>query len=475
MKAGEIETAAGIPEAGVIEGGAAVVAAGAVRRARTGGRARLRGRACSAAAVPIPLVVTLALLAGCGGSAPALGPTLTLVDGGASNPTAAVDPRTGVVYVAWVTAQEGRADVYLARIEGGEASAPVRVNDIPGDAAPHEQAPAQVAVAPNGDVLVLWQNNTPVAGRRFPASDLRLARSTDGGRTFEPAVTVNDDAGGLPSSHTFHDIAVAPDGTVYVSWIDSRERDRARAALGIVEDATMGHGGNGGAAAAAGEADLPSSDVRVARSTDGGRTFEPGVVVARDVCPCCRTSLAVAPDGAVLVAWRRVFDGDVRDIVVARSTDGGRTFSAPVRVHDDGWVIPGCPHAGASLAVDAAGRVHVAWYTGRQERQGIYHAVSTDGGLTFGDPRPLLAGGWVPVSLVRLAAAPEGGVWGAWDDRRAEQRRVTIARAGESGVKVLDDDVPGSAPAVAAAAGTAVVAWLDDGAVRARVALSAPR
>src|SRR5690606_9850951 len=201
-------------------------------------------------------------------------------DAGASNPTVAVDPRTGTAYVAWVGVQSGNADVYLARIERGEAGAPVRVNDIPGDAAPHEQAPAQVAVAPNGDVLVLWQNNTPVEGRRFPASDLRLARSTDGGRTFEPAVTVNDDAGGLPSSHTFHDIAVAPDGTVYVSWIDSRERDRARAALGIVEDATMGHGGNGGAAAAAGEADLPSSDVRVARPTDGGRTFEPGGGVA---------------------------------------------------------------------------------------------------------------------------------------------------------------------------------------------------
>src|SRR5690606_24771879 len=174
-------------------------------------RTRPHARAAATAAAALPL------LAGCGRAGPALGPPLTLADAGASNPTVAVDPRTGTAYVAWVGVQSGNADVYLARIERGEAGAPVRVNDIPGDAAPHEQAPAQVAVAPNGDVLVLWQNNTPVEGRRFPASDLRLARSTDGGRTFEPAVTVNDDAGGLPSSHTFHDIAVAPDGTVYVS------------------------------------------------------------------------------------------------------------------------------------------------------------------------------------------------------------------------------------------------------------------
>jgi len=431
-------------------------------------RRRTHARAAATAAA------ALLVLAGCDRAGPELGPALTLAEAGASNPTVAVDPRTGTAYVAWVGAQSSGADVYLARIERGEAMPPVRVNDIPGDAAPHEQAPAQVAVAPNGDVLVLWQNNRPIEGRRFPASDLRLARSTDGGRTFEPAVTVNDDAGGLPSSHTFHDIAVAPDGTVYVSWIDSRERDRVRAALGIADEG--GHGGHGGHAAADGDApEMPSSDVRVARSTDGGRTFEPGIVVARDVCPCCRTSLAVTPDGAVLVAWRRVFDGDVRDIVVARSTDGGRTFSLPARVHDDGWVIPGCPHAGPSLALDGEGRVHAAWYTGSQDRQGVYVAASADGGTTFGEPLPLLAGGWVPVSLVRLAALPDGAILAAWDDRRDEQRRIAIARLEGSRVRVLDDDVPGSAPALAAAGGTTAVAWLDGEAVRARVAYAGVR
>ncbi|MFO7262416.1 MAG: sialidase family protein [bacterium] len=431
-------------------------------------RKRVHARVAATAAA------ALLLLAGCGRTGPEFGPVLTLAAGGASNPTVAVDPRTGTVYVAWVGAQPGSADVYLARIERGEVGATVRVNDIAGDAAPHEQAPAQVAVAPNGDVLVLWQNNTPVEGRRFPASDLRLARSTDGGRTFEPAVTVNDDAGGLPSSHTFHDIAVAPDGTVYVSWIDSRERDRVRAALGITDEG--GHGGRDGHTAADGDApEMPSSDVRVARSTDGGRTFEPGVVVARDVCPCCRTSLAVAPDGTVLVAWRRVFEGDVRDIVVARSTDGGRTFSAPVRVHDDGWVIPGCPHAGPSLALDGEGRLHAAWYTGREDRQGIHVAASLDGGASFGAPRPLLAGGWVPVSLVRLAALPDGAILAAWDDRRDEQHRIAVARLDGSRVRVLADDLAGQAPAVAASGGTVAVAWLDGEAVRARVAYADAR
>jgi hypothetical protein len=57
---------------------------------------------------------------------------------------------------------------------------PVRVNDIEGDAAPHLQAPAQVAAGPGGAVYVAWTNATLIEGRRFPASDLRSrARSTE--------------------------------------------------------------------------------------------------------------------------------------------------------------------------------------------------------------------------------------------------------------------------------------------------------
>jgi hypothetical protein len=51
--------------------------------------------------------------------------------------------------------------------------------------------------------------------------------------------------------------------------------------------------------------------------------FREGVVVDRDVCPCCRTGPATGPDGSVYVVWRRIFEGGVRDIAIARSTDGG--------------------------------------------------------------------------------------------------------------------------------------------------------
>lgn len=400
------------------------------------------------------VVVLAGVLVACGGSEPA--DVAVVVEAGGTRPTVAV-AETGEVYVAWVEAGPEGGNVLLARAGADlEFGSPVQVNDVAGDAAPHEQAPAQVAVGRSGEVYVVWQNNTPAEGRRFPYSDLRFARSEDGGRTFSPAVTVNDDAGGLPSSHTFHSMAVAEDGTVLIAWIDGRARAAAEQAGGGGESGEAHHAGGG--------SDEPGSQIRLARSEDGGRTFEPSVLLADVACPCCRTALAVGPGGVVNVAWRDVADGDIRDVVVARSEDGGRTFGAPVVVHADGWRIGGCPHAGPSLAYDGGGRLHVGWYTGAESAAGLYHAVSEDGGRTFGEPLALLAGGWVPVSLVSLAADAEGVVWAAWGDRRVEPLAVQVGRVGEGRVESVGV-VSGKAPTVAAAGRSGVVAVVVDGEV----------
>jgi len=400
----------------------------------------------------------------------ALAPAETLAAANASNPTAAADAR-GARYVAWIATEGGASNVYLARAEGDAFAAPVRVNDRPGDAAPHEQAPAQVAAGPDGSVYVVWQNNRAIAGRRCPASDLRFARSADGGRTFAPAVTVNDDAAGPPSSHTFHNLVVGKDGTVWVSWLDSRVRDAERARrhprpapspARAKGDSTTGMHGHGGMAE---DPTLPGSEVRVAKSVDGGRTFGASMVVDGNVCPCCRTSLAAAPDGSIYVAWRKVYAGDVRDPVVARLAPGAAAFAAPVRVHADGWVFPGCPHAGPALAVDAGGRVHVAWYTGKEGRQGLWYASSADGGRTFGAPAALLTGGWVPPSQAALAV--DGAhVWAMWDDRREQEGRVTLARLDGGTPRVVAREPAGRSPALAASPRGLLVAWHQGQTVR---------
>ena len=415
------------------------------------------------------LVTGFLTLVGCGAEEQGLGATLTIAAEGASNPTTAVDAESGAALVAWVETRDNESNVLLSRISPtGVLENPVRVNDIPGDAAAHYQAPAQVAAGQNGEVYALWTNNTYIEGRRFPASDLRFARSADGGRTFESAITVNDDAGGPPTSHTFHNILVAPEGTIYVSWLDSRGND-----MPMGEDHGDGgkadHGSHGDAA----EMELPEEsgpDLRMAVSRDGGRSFEPEVVVDQSTCPCCRTAMAMGPAGELYVGWREVYPGNIRDVVVARSDDSGATWSDPMKVHDDGWVFPGCPHAGPSLDVDANGDLHVAWYTGKEGASGLFYAKSEDRGGSFSKPVPLVSAIAVAPSLSSLVV-DDGEVWLSWENRKNGPPEVHTVRTALDGMHegIGTDVITGSHPSVSAAAGTRVFAWLSGETVYARV------
>lgn len=393
------------------------------------------------------------------------GPSITIAETGGTRPTVAIDPRDGTTYIAWIGAGQAAADLYLSRIDPGDTvpATPVRVNHIPGDAAPHDQAPPRVVVGPEGNVYIAWQNNTVIPGRRFPSSNLRFARSIDRGATFEPAIFVNDDAeSGPPASHTFHDMAVAADGTIAVSWIDSRARAASpgdtTARPGPVRHDQAHH--------------EPGPEIRVAYSTDRGRSFGPSRVVDTDACPCCRTSIALREDGAAYIAWRKVFPGEIRDIVVAR-VDGHAPTSAarpPIRTHQDDWRFDACPHAGPALVTGEDGAVHIAWYTGQPGRAGLYHAVSHDGGATFGSPMPVLAAEALPPSQIALAPTTRGALLIAWEDRRHPERKIRTALLHGGRFTEARATLAGATPDLAHAHGTTALAWLDGGAVRVRIA-----
>jgi hypothetical protein len=108
------------------------------------------------------------------------------------------------------------------------------------------------------------------------------------------------------------------------------------------------------------------------------------------------------------VLWRKVFPDNVRDMVVATSRDGARTFDAPALVHADGWKIPACPHRGGSIAADARGRLYAVWYTEAADgRPDLLFATSADG-RRFSAPRRLhTATGSIP-DHVRLAVDGAG-------------------------------------------------------------------
>jgi hypothetical protein len=168
--------------------------------------------------------------------------------------------------------------------------------------------------------------------------------------------------------------------------------------------------------------------------------------------------------------WRHVFPGDVRDFLSASSADNGRRFTLPVRVHEDNWILNGCPDIGPDLTVDAHNSVHAAWYTGAPGRIGLWYAHSSDAGGHFDAPIPLLTDRYVPPSQVRLVTARDQP-WAVWEDRRRSPGEVRVQSPGRGKALTLGR---GAFPGAAAGAGLLAVSWLDGGAVRVRVADAGP-
>ena len=74
------------------------------------------------------------------------------------------------------------------------------------------------------------------------------------------------------------------------------------------------------------------------------------------------------------------------DVMFVRSTDGGLTFSAPLRVNDDG-VNPTKWHWFGTFSVAPNGRLDAVWYDTRNAANNtdsqLFYSYSTDGGVTW--------------------------------------------------------------------------------------------
>lgn len=127
-----------------------------------------------------------------------------------------------------------------------------------------------------------------------------------------------------------------------------------------------------------------------ARSLDGGKSFEKNRYVDGLVCACCQIAVGFSK-GNVILGWRSVEPGDVRDIFTAVSSDNGETWAKPQLASRDNWVVKGCPHEAPAFA-STASAVYLAWMTSASGKQEIHMVSSKDGGKTFGERVHVSAG-----------------------------------------------------------------------------------
>lgn len=174
---------------------------------------------------------------------------------------------------------------------------------------------------------------------------------------------------------------------------------------------------------------LTWSDVRFgyalvffSKSTDGGNTWSPNLVVSQNIAGnnCGGSHLCLDVYGNIYISYRYSDTNSNADIYFVKSTNGGSTFSVPVLVNDSSAVpqqiYPSC-------AVDSSGQyVYIAYQDGRNPQfdSDVYFARSTDGGASFlpavrVNDDSVLANQWYPV----VACDNSGqNIYVAWADPR---------------------------------------------------------
>jgi len=392
-----------------------------------------------------------------------------LTVGQSADPSLAVDPESGDILLAFAAKSEGVWNLWFTRSgDGGDTfSDPVRVNDIDGDVHPHAEGAPRLVAAP-GVAGVFWNNDLEVEGRAFGGSDLRFARTQDGGATWSAAVTIQDDTVGvLPRANTFHGAAWAGDSTFVVAWLDGRDRDARRIKRGVEAGLTEAEAAQDPEAWADDE-DIFDSDASIyaAFSHDLGATWEPSNRrIQENLCPCCRVNLARAPDGEVYGAWRQHFEGDIRDPAF-RAIGYGEAEGDSRRIHADDWEYPGCPHSGPALDVDASGTIHAAWYTGAPERMGVHYARREAGRESFDAPTPIATGDAIPIAHPDVIALDDGSAVIARNVDAEGRRVVGLTGVSPDGSVTFALEIPGSEggthPQLARSqSGHLLVAWTE--------------
>jgi hypothetical protein len=191
--------------------------------------------------------------------------------------------------------------------------------------------------------------------------------STDAGDTWYPAIRISDDGGNCVDSDSTVEgavPAVGPNGEVYLSWSGPK---------GIMFDKSTDGGATWG------------NDIFVA-TQPGGWDFNVEGIYRCNGMPVTTCDVSNSPyRGTIYIQWSDQRNGiGNTDIFIIKSTDQGATWGAVKRVNDDSTIRE---QFFSWMTIDQiTGYLYVVFYD-RRARSGnytdVYVAKSTDGGETF--------------------------------------------------------------------------------------------
>ena len=374
------------------------------------------------------------------------------------------------VYLAWEHFTDTDADILLSIWDGAAWGTALQVNDE-GDA--RQTSPA-LGIDSTGRLYAAW------ADYRLDINSAALYadRSPDGGATWNTDARVDDDHAlqGAPA------IGATDALTVHVAWASTQGES------GVIYYDRSADGGETwgrdqslsevGAYNGANAPDLVVSgtqtiyvvwqqynELAFAYSADGGTTWISPTQILTSTGSMESPTIAKDAAGTLHLAWVEglYITASEQHIGYARSLDGGMTWIDRQFV-DMG--APGTLRGNPDIAVNPAnGYVQLVWDDDRTDVKTIYHAASTNGGVTWGTPAAILTG---PAVEPAIAVDGDGMAYVLWQDGLEGDTDVAYSTSGNDGVswsvpgRVNDDATAFSQQQPAVVAGESVYAvWSD--------------
>jgi len=286
----------------------------------------------------------------------------------------------------------------------------------------------------DGALVANWY---PTTDESIEAYDTLLSYSRDEGKTWAKAFSPHHDR--TKTQHGFVSLLELADGGLGMVWLDGRDQE---------ENKTDPTGG---------------SMALYFASFDGSWKQTAENVVNARVCECCQTAAVLTADG-VLTAFRDRSAEEIRDIKVSRLDNG--TWSQEISLHDDNWKIDACPINGPALS--ARGRqVAAAWFSAPNDNGRAFAAFSQDGGKTWSAPIRLDDN--ASLGHVDIEMLDDGSAVASWMEFAGGKSQLKVRRVTASGQRSAAAEVPGVGrvsgyPRMTRMGNEIVLAWTDSGA-----------